>query len=187
MHFTVEAHRIASDYLTQGAIVIDATAGNGHDTLFLSEGVGSTGLVYAIDIQQQAIETVRNKLSTAGLLARVRLVLGDHAALATYIDPNHIGSVRVAIFNLGYLPLGDKSKVTQPTTTIAGLDGAARMLGPGGLLSILAYRGHVGGDEEADAVRTWIEAHRSTWRIEELVDPNHPKSPILWSLEKGRG
>ena len=107
MHFTVEAQSIAKRYLTVGTIAIDATCGNGFDTMFLAGQVGSEGMVYGIDIQARAIETSRKKLHEANLLPQCRLVVGSHSHLTSIIEPAHVGRISVVMFNLGYLPLGD--------------------------------------------------------------------------------
>ena len=46
MHFTVETQNRVRDWIAPGDITIDATAGNGFDTLFLADAVGPNGLVY---------------------------------------------------------------------------------------------------------------------------------------------
>jgi predicted methyltransferase len=88
------------------------------------------------------------------------------------------------MFNLGYLPLGDKTIVTKPDTTSAGLDQAFEMLRPGGFLSVLAYPGHPGGPEESQCVEGWVAKHEVELRTQRFQDPNNGKSPILWSLTK---
>ena len=184
MHFTVEAQNFAKPYLTVGAIAVDATCGNGFDTLFLAEQVGSSGVVYGVDIQSRAIETVRAKLKTAGTLSQCRLVVGSHSQLNAMIEPEHAGGVSVVMFNLGYLPLGDKTIVTKPETTLAGLDQAFEVLRPGGFLSVLAYPGHPGGLEESRCVADWIEKYADELQCQRFQDPKNSNSPILWSLTK---
>ena len=184
MHFTIEAQNFARPYLVAGAIAVDATCGNGFDTLFLAEQVGSSGLVYGVDIQSRAIETVRSKLLDAGALPQCRLVVGSHSQLNTMIEPEHVGAVSVVMFNLGYLPLGDKTIVTKPDTTMAGLDQAFEMLRPGGFLSVLAYPGHPGGQEESQCVAGWIAKHANELQSQRFQDPKNSNSPVLWSLTK---
>ena len=48
-----------------GDLCIDATMGNGNDTLLLSRLCGSTGKVLAFDIQEQALNATRERLDTA--------------------------------------------------------------------------------------------------------------------------
>lgn len=184
MHFTVEAHRIASQYIGSGDIVVDATAGNGFDTLFLANTVGESGLVYAIDIQACAIEIVEQKATANGLIPRIRLFQRSHSELANIIEPNHAGNVSAVLFNLGYLPFGDKSLVTTPATTIPALETALNVLKPGGLLSVLVYSGHDGGKTESDSVTQWIEGHAVNADSQFLRDESNPRSPTLWTIIK---
>ena len=53
------AHRVAESVLREGDLAVDATAGNGHDTVFLAQAVGETGKVFAIDVQAAAIGSIR--------------------------------------------------------------------------------------------------------------------------------
>lgn len=186
MHFTVEAQKFAKRYLTAGSIAIDATCGNGFDTLFLAEEVGVTGVVYGVDIQERAIETVRAKLLEAACLSQCRLVVGSHAQLNAIVDPEHTSVVSVVMFNLGYLPLGDKSIVTNPESTVTGLEQAFELVRHGGLISVLAYPGHAGGLEESKCVAAWIErhGHGKGLQVQKHQDPNNANSPVLWLLTK---
>ncbi|MFN7626850.1 MAG: class I SAM-dependent methyltransferase, partial [Pirellula sp.] len=134
MHFTVEAQNRVQDWIAPGDITIDATAGNGFDTLFLAKAVGPDGLVYAIDIQSAAIERVKVKLTDAKLLERVTLRVGDHADLESFVPPEHRNRVACAMFNLGYLPLSDKSIVTRVESSLPAIRTASTMLRPGGVL-----------------------------------------------------
>ncbi|MEI7458465.1 MAG: class I SAM-dependent methyltransferase [Pirellula sp.] len=184
MHFTVEAQSIAKRYLEAGAIAIDATTGNGFDTLFLAEQVGDSGLVYGVDIQTHAIEAVRQKLQHAGTSHRCRLTACSHAQLNAIVDKSHQGAISVAMFNLGYLPFGDKTIVTQPESTIMALDQVAGLIRPGGLISILAYLGHNGGKTEALQVGQWVETKKDQFDVERHQDAGNENSPILWAFTK---
>ena len=63
------AHTILREAIRPGDTVIDATAGNGHDTVFLAEIVGSNGRVLAFDIQASAIEAARTRASATQVTA----------------------------------------------------------------------------------------------------------------------
>ena len=182
MHFTVEAQRIASKVLSEGDIAIDATCGNGHDTLFLAERVGASGVVYGIDIQKDAIKVAQQKLADAGVLERCRLVTSSHANLETIVAPEHMGRVSVVMLNLGYLPFGDKNIVTKSDSTLAALDQSLKFIRPGGLLSVLAYPGHPGGQVESNGVREWILDRSDMLDVDHFQDSNNARSPILWVL-----
>jgi len=184
MHFTVEAQKFAKKHLSLGSIAIDATCGNGFDTLFLAEHVGSSGVVYGVDIQVRAIESVRQKLSEQGTLPQCRLINDSHSNLGSFVDAEHIGRVSVIMFNLGYLPFGDKAIVTTPKTTLVGLELAVTLLDTGGLISVLAYPGHAGGLEESQCVEKWIGEHTTSLEAVRFHDKGNTRSPILWLLTK---
>ncbi len=152
------AQEVIAAYLAPGDLVIDATAGNGHDTLFLAEQVGPEGHVWAFDVQQSALDNTASLL-TSSLLDRVSLIRASHADLATHIPPERHREIAALMFNLGYLPGGDKRIITQATSTRAALQAGLRFLRPGGILSVLAYTGHPGGTEEAASIRLWLREH----------------------------
>ena len=60
---TYWCHSIIKSQIPEGGVYVDATMGNGHDTLFLCEMAGENGSVWAFDIQNQALESTRTLLS----------------------------------------------------------------------------------------------------------------------------
>ena len=141
------AHDFLAQVITQEDIVVDATMGNGHDTLFLAKLAKQ---VYAFDIQEQALEKTSQRLQEAGL-TNAELILQGHETVDQFVT-----EVKAAIFNLGYLPSADKSIITQPQTTLDALDKLCHMLVKGGRIAIMIYYGHEGGDIEKDAVMDFV-------------------------------
>ena len=141
------AHDFLAQVITQEDIVVDATMGNGHDTLFLAKLAKQ---VYAFDIQEQALEKTSQRLQEADL-TNVELILQGHETVDQFVR-----EVKAAIFNLGYLPSADKSIITQPQTTLDALDKLCHMLVKGGRIAIMIYYGHEGGDIERDAVMDFV-------------------------------
>lgn len=180
MHFTVEAQRLIESHVSLGDVAVDATAGNGHDTLFLARLVGVDGLVFSVDIQQEAIQRLRQKLIHENLIDRVVLSHEDHANIKQIVAPKFHGRIACAMFNLGYLPLGDKSITTQRHSTIQAIRAVSTIIKPGGVITVLAYVGHEGGGEEATAVAEWMRRDAVDWDCEDCSDPSNPTSPILW-------
>lgn len=134
--------------------VIDATVGNGHDTLFLAACVGTAGRVDGFDIQESAIASTKSRLDDD---APVFLHLRGHEEMAAVVAPG----VRAVMFNLGYFPSGDKNIITRPDTTLPALDAALALLADDGLLTVVIYPGHAGGNEEAGQVEAWVDTLES--------------------------
>lgn len=142
------ARYLARDVLERavqpGDTVIDATMGNGHDTLMLCGAVGPEGMVYAFDIQEAAVTETGKLLQAHGMSDRARLIRSGHEQLREYVKE----PVRAAVFNLGWLPGGDHSVTTHWETTSRAVQAALELLQPGGVLVICAYPGHAEGDRE---------------------------------------
>lgn len=148
-------HTLLRERIAHGDLVIDATAGNGHDTLFLAEAVGAAGKVIAIDIQEEAISATRKRLAEASLLDRVSLHCGSHVDLRELAGE---ASPSAIVFNLGYLPGGNRSVITRTEETLAAISASTEILRPGGTLAVVCYPGHSGGDSEAAAVEDFISS-----------------------------
>ncbi len=149
-------HLLLREVIHAGDVVMDATAGNGHDTLFLAEAVGDTGKVIAIDIQEAAIESTRRLLSENGYERRVELHQISHALLGNLVEKNHVAAI---VFNLGYLPGADHEIITQAESTLQALTAAMEVLRENGVLAVVCYPGHEGGDAEARQVESYLSRH----------------------------
>ncbi len=147
------AHDLIRGTLQSGDIAIDATVGNGHDTMFLAEQIAPTGHVYGFDIQQAAIDSTREKFRQTPLSDCLTLIHASHAEMSEKIPEHLHGNISAIMFNLGYLPGGDKSVITQTDSTLTALTIAARILAVNGIITLLAYPGHPGGELEADRVK----------------------------------
>jgi SAM-dependent methyltransferase len=135
-----------------GDQVLDATCGNGQDTLLLAELAGEGGRVWAFDVQNRAISATRELLEREGRLSCVTLVEAGHERLGEFVP----AGLAAAVFNLGYLPGGGADPlVTCPDSTVCALEQAALRLKPGGIIAVSLYTGHPGGPEEALAVENW--------------------------------
>ena len=142
------ARFLAEDVLRRvicpGDTVVDATMGNGHDTLMLCETVGPSGRVYAFDIQPRAVESARARLEEHGMADRASLFCAGHHEMDQYVPV----PVRAVVFNLGWLPGGDHSVTTRWETTRCAVEKALDLLQPLGVLVVCAYPGHPEGDRE---------------------------------------
>lgn len=139
-----QAKLYMKEIILTGDHVIDATAGNGHDTLFLATLVGDQGRVTAFDIQQAAINATRLRLEREQLINQVTLHLASHATIKDVVS----GPIRGAMFNLGYLPGADHTITTTSDVTWEAIEGTLDLLIPGGRTVIVLYHGHENGKQE---------------------------------------
>ena len=150
---TVLAQDLLRPMIRPGDLVIDATAGNGHDTVFLAECTGEQGRVLAFDVQEAALVSARRRVESAGFAMRVEFFHESHVRMESHASA---GSVAAIMFNLGYLPGEDHDLTTDVDQTLAALESAACLLRHGGVLSVVCYPGHPAGAIEATAVEKWI-------------------------------
>ncbi|MFP4130975.1 MAG: class I SAM-dependent methyltransferase [Thiohalospira sp.] len=160
MRLTAHVHQRLGALLVPGAPGLDATAGAGHDTLFLARAL-APGPVHALDIQPAALERTRARLAAADAGENVTLHHASHSEPDRVLPAALRGRFAVALFNLGYLPGRPDGPTTEPVATLAALEAVSAWLAPEGLLSVVAYRGHPGGQAEAEAVGRWLEGHRA--------------------------
>lgn len=141
------ARRLIVERIIPGEMAVDATMGNGNDTLFLAKAVGEAGSVIAYDIQREAMEKTKLRLEREGVAARVEMKLASHEEMGQLT--RNAGAI---MFNLGYLPGGDKEITTKAESTIRAIETGLTLLRPGGIMTIIVYWGHPAGMVEKDAV-----------------------------------
>lgn len=142
------SHQLLEKELEYGDTVLDATAGNGYDSQFLAEIVGKKGQLYAFDIQQKALDNTAKLLKASSLKKQCKLFNADHAEIDKYIKEK----LNAAIFNLGYLPGGNKEIITKSKSTITALKKSLKLLKTKGIIILVIYSGHQGGEEEREAL-----------------------------------
>jgi tRNA1(Val) A37 N6-methylase TrmN6 len=146
-------HEAIKPHVTEGGLCIDATAGNGNDTLYLAKLVGVEGQVIAFDIQEDAVANTEKRLQEQDMSERAKVVLDSHVNMASYAKENTVDCI---VFNLGYLPGGDHKMATQANSSIEAMNVALKLLKKKGLLSVTIYSGGDSGFEEKDAVLSWL-------------------------------
>lgn len=177
--------KIMNYYIKDGHIALDCTVGNGKDTLNLVRLVGEKGKVYGFDIQEKAIINTEKKLQKLNLDKNVILINDGHENIDKYIYEN----IDFIVYNLGYLPGGDKNIKTKALTTVKSIKKALSLLNNNGLLLITCYIGHDGGKEEQEAVENFLESldqrRYNVLKFKFINQRNNP--PILYGVEKING
>lgn len=171
------AHQLLEEVISSEDVVVDATMGNGYDTVFLA---GLSDHVFAFDVQEEAIAATKKRLVATD--KKAELILDGHENLASYIQQQ----IKAAIFNLGYLPNTDKTVITRSETTIKALSVLTEKLVVGGRIAIMIYYGHEGGLQEKNAVFEWASAlPQKEWHVFSYAPLNQIHTPpMLIILEK---
>lgn len=178
------SHYYWSLLLEPGDTVIDATCGNGRDTLKLAQLVPG-GRVYSMDIQPQALEATRDLLKKsldAAQLERIFLLHQSHEEFPS------VHPVKLIVYNLGYLPKGDKSITTLNETTLKSVGHALQHITEGGAVSIVCYPGHAEGAREEKSLidfASLLSHERFTVFFHQSI--NRKSSPsFLWIVKKSK-
>lgn len=170
------SHRVLEEVLTLNDISVDMTCGGGNDTLFLAK---NSKKVYAFDIQEEAIRLTKEKTKDYN---NIIYILDNHINLKKYVNEE----VKAVIFNLGYLPNGDKNLTTVAQTTISAIKEALSILAKGGVCAICLYPGHKEGKKESEEVIEMVKnlnQHEfEVLRYEFINQINEP--PFLIAIEK---
>lgn len=180
------ARTLLQKAVNEGDIAVDATIGNGNDTALLAELVGETGHVYGFDIQQQALQNTQQKLKEKQLHDRVTLFHKSHSHLREVLSPTASQQVTAAIFNLGYLPGGDKNIVTKAASTIEAIDQLLDLMAPEGIIVLVIYHGHPEGALERDQLMQYVtgldqqKVHVLQYKF--MNQQNNP--PFIIAIEK---
>ncbi|BAH06009.1 class I SAM-dependent methyltransferase [Clostridium kluyveri] len=168
--------------LKEGDIAVDATMGNGNDTVFLAEIVGQSGKVYAFDIQQDAIKNTQKKIAYKNLFKYVKLINDGHENMDNYISEK----VKLVIFNLGYLPKGEHSITTRADTTLIALKKALNLIDKNGVVILVVYYGHEQGKFEKMSLERYVKTlHQKKYNVVKINFINQINSPpMLIIIEK---
>ncbi len=182
---TTQAHQFIQCHLNAGEIAIDATVGNGHDTLFLAGQVDRRGFVFGFDVQQQAIESTQTRLRADLVFKNSTLFNTSHANLIEFIPNQYHGKVKAIMFNLGYLPGSDKAVITQADSSLLALNQAIKLLASSGVITIMAYLGHSGGCEETQQIKQWCcQLNIDNFTVKQIDSSEKDSAPVLFTIQK---
>ncbi|MBF0469936.1 MAG: class I SAM-dependent methyltransferase [Gammaproteobacteria bacterium] len=165
-------------FIRSGTTVVDATLGNGHDALFLAQTISPGGWLFGFDRQAIAVNNSRQRLQRAERSVRTALFCDCHSTISRRLPTRFHGRVGAILFNLGYLPGGERGITTQSETTLSALQQSTSLLATDGVLSIIVYPGHSSGREELEAISTWVRQLPPIFSWEQQsADCLHPRSP----------
>lgn len=194
---TTEAAKAAwASLVSPGDTVVDATCGNGHDTLALARLVGPHGCVIAMDIQAEAVQSTEQRLRQhlpPEQMPALRLLRASHSDMQVVLQREGAARPALVCFNLGWMPGqpdGCKEIKTETGTTLEALRQAHEAVADGGSVSVVAYTGHEGGMAEYEAVSSFMaELDSRSWVSSETWLLNRSTAPRLLLSHRlaGRG
>ena len=167
-------------HVKEGDICADFTMGNGYDTEFLARTVGENGKVFAFDIQPAAVDSTKKRLAEVGCPENYTLICDSHHNAAKYIDCK----IKGGMFNLGWLPGGDKSITTMRETTMPAIETAISLLDSDGVLTVAVYPGHAEGEAEGKLICEYLSS-LSRYKVcaTRINILNSPTSPFFIIIE----
>ena len=179
---------LVQGYVSEGDVVVDATCGNGYDTLRLAQL--SPAKLYAFDIQQEAVDATRKRLREAGFAEKLKdgaieVICDSHEHLTDHVKT----FIQAAVFNLGYLPGADKGCTTSASSTMRAVRSCLSRLEPDGLVCITMYSGHPAGRQEKEHLLAFAEnLDKRQWHCAYINLINQPAAPpeILLITRKKR-
>lgn len=174
--------------VSSNATIIDATVGNGNDTIFLLKNVLNEGLgnLYGFDIQSSALDSTKQKIDRE--ITDFAIKSQFHPFLLGHEKMDEIAyksAPDLIIYNLGYLPGAQKSITTIKETTLLSLSKALLLLNLNGIITIICYPGHEEGLQESASIEEWLKSlNEKQFQILKLTWNNQSSAPYVIVLQK---
>jgi len=180
------SHEYWKKFLKENHKVVDATCGNGYDSLFLLNILIKplNGLLYCFDIQKQAIENtyrLLEKNSNPQFLEKITFFNESHEDFSKFIK----SPINLFIYNLGYLPKGDKTITTKKESTVNSIKSAIQLLAENAAISIVSYPGHKeGAEEEKELIEFFTSLDKTFFSVCYHKWLNKEKAPSFFWIER---
>lgn len=175
-----KTHQIIDHQIKKNDLVVDATIGNGYDSLYLLDIV-TEGKLFGFDIQTCALENT-DKLLKENNKKNYELFLQSHENLLGILK-DYKNKISLVIFNLGFCPNEDKTITTKVNTTIQAINSAYELLNNKGIILITVYPGHDEGKKESISLKELLEnKYKNCSYIYRNTD--NPKAPYLIEIRK---
>ena len=160
-------------HITKEDTVIDATVGNGFDTVLLASLAKQ---VIGFDIQKIAIDRTLSKLAELS----IHNVTLKHASFENMVNHENI---KGTVFNLGYLPNGDKSITTNADIALNTLKKIVLKMRKDDFILITAYPGHPEGKNEADMILSYVRTLPNSYLSLIYQIQNRNNAPFVIIIE----
>lgn len=163
-------------FIKPGDIVVDATCGNGNDTLALSKLAKD---VYAFDVQTGAINNTKEILKK-NERNNVTLINDSHEYIDKYLK-KYKRKISLITFNLGYLPSGNKKIMTNHKSTVNAIKKGLNLLNKKGIILVTCYP-HEEGKKEAKEIINYLTDNKIAYKI--YRNTNNNNAPFLIEIKE---
>lgn len=179
------AHSLWKKILKKGDLAIDMTAGNGKDSLVLANLIleSNNGYLHIFDIQEKALANTRALLNQHFNFSYMERVSFHHMSHENIDKVNLTVNPKLVVYNLGYLPSGDKKITTMTATTVNSLEIILKSF-PSCTISITAYPGHEEGKREEKAILALIQRLTPECKSKYFRFSEKETAPSLFWIEK---
>lgn len=132
-------------------IAADMTVGNGNDIYKIVKTVDKKSEILGFDISEIAIENTKNLLKEFKN-NNIQIIKDSHKNIFKHINKK----LDLVIYNLGYLPKGNKDITTDYVTVIKSLEYVLNFLNINGIVIITFYPGHSSGKLESIEIEKYL-------------------------------
>lgn len=166
---------ICEKFIKPKDICIDATCGNGKDTLFLSN---LCKLVIGFDIQKSAID-ITDKLLKHNNKDNYILFNDTHENIYNNLK-KYKNKISLVLFNLGYLPNGNKNIITNHKSTLTAIKESFKLLNNKGIILVTCYP-HEEGKKESKTIINYLNKNKIKYII--YKNTNNVNAPFLIEIK----
>ena len=166
---------IYEKFIKPGDITVDATCGNGNDTLLLAK---KSKKVFAFDVQEDAINNTK-KLLDENNINNVTLICSSHEKMDNYLN-EYKNKISLFTFNLGYLPSGNKNIITNHESTLIAIKKALELLNNKGIILVTCYP-HEEGKKESSTIINYLDNNKIPYII--YRNTNNINAPFLIEIK----
>lgn len=166
---------ICERFIKKGDITVDWASGNGNDTLMLSK---LSKKVFAFDIQKEAIKNTKNSLKNNGMNNAI-LINDSHENIDKYLN-DYKEKISLILFNLGYLPGGNKNIMTNSKSTLIAIKKGLKYLNKKGMILVVCYP-HDEGKKESQTILEYLEKNNISHKI--YKNTNNDNAPFLIQIK----
>lgn len=172
------SHDFLKPALHKQARAIDATLGQGQDTLFFLKARAAR--IAAFEVQADVAARTMERIGSS----KVQVYLTGHEHMQESLPSDWVENTDAILFNFGYCPHENPQIQTRPKTSLEAVQQALTMLKVKGRMALVFYP-HEDWEEESALIEDFLmtlDPH--VFAIQKVIQLNAKKAPFVVCLEK---